>query len=432
VTQVTIYHAGPERSENALSAIPLLQPNPRLLVIDDDPAVRQVVAGIGRAVGFDVTGCEGEASLDDCLGRLTDLIILDLVMPVVDGIEVIERLAQSQSSARLVLVSGQDRRVLASASRLATACGLKVAAVFAKPFSATDLRACLTEQKGAISGGDTARLRRIPPEIRTARIEQALRAHEIVVHYQPQVSVSTLEWLGVEALVRWQHPEFGLLTPDTFVPLIERNPDLVRRFTQYVLRTVAREVVPPETVGGFTGRVAVNVTADVLASAEFPNQLLSLLAEAGLDHERIVLEVTETTLPAEPVKALAIQTRLRMRGVSLAVDDFGTGHSSLERLHTFPMDELKIDLNFVRESTCDPEARAIVNNSIALSRDLRVRCVAEGVESVESLRLLSALRCGYAQGYFIGRPMPAGELGGWAAQWARRRVEVRAQLDSVQ
>jgi predicted signal transduction protein with EAL and GGDEF domain len=96
------------------------------------------------------------------------------------------------------------------------------------------------------------------------------------------------------------------------------------------------------------------------------------------------------------------------------------------------MDELKIDLNFVRESTSDPEARAIVNNSIALSRDLRVRCVAEGVESVESLRLLSALRCGYAQGYFIGRPMPAGELGGWAAQWARRRVEVRAQLDSVQ
>ena len=409
-----------------------MQPNPRLLVIDDDPAVRQVIAGIGRSVGFEVTGWEGDdASLDDCLGRTADLIILDLVMPVVDGIEVIERLGENHSSARLVLVSGQDRRVLASASRLATACGLKVAAVFAKPFSAADLRACLTEQKGAITGGDTARLRRIPPDIRSARIEQALQAQEIVLHYQPQVSVDTLEWLGVEALVRWQHPEFGLLTPDTFVPLIERNADLTRRFTHYILRAAAQQIVPPESVGGFTGRVGINVTADVLAAADFPNQLIALLDQAGLARERVVLEVTETTLPSEPVKALAIQTRLRMRGVSLAVDDFGTGHSSLERLHTFPMDELKIDLNFVRESTSDPEARAIVHNSVALSRDLRVRCVAEGVENVESLRLLSKLRCGYAQGYFIGRPMPACELGRWSEQWAQRRQEILPQLELV-
>ena len=408
-----------------------MQPNPRLLVIDDDPAVLQVLSGLGRSVGFDVTGCEGDATLDACLGQVADLIILDLVMPVVDGIEVIERLAQSQSAARLVLVSGQDRRVLASASRLATAHGLKVAAIFAKPFSSVDLRACLTEQKTVISGGTTARLRRIPPEIRAARIEQALRAHEIVIYYQPQVSVPSLEWQGVEALVRWQHPEFGLLAPDTFVPVIERNPDLMHRFTQYLIRRAAHEIVPPDAVGGFHGRLAINVAADVLASAQFPNELVSILAEAGLEHDRVVLEVTETTLPAEPVKALAIQTRLRMRGVSLAVDDFGTGHSSLERLHTFPMDELKIDLNFVRESTSDPEARAIVHNSIALSRDLRVRCVAEGVENVESLRLLSKLRCGYAQGYFIGRPMPACELGPWSEQWARRRDEILLQLELI-
>jgi EAL domain-containing protein (putative c-di-GMP-specific phosphodiesterase class I)/DNA-binding NarL/FixJ family response regulator len=405
-----------------------MQPNPRLLVIDDDPGVRQVVMSLGRAAGFDVTGCEGDLTLDACLEWAADLIILDLVMPVVDGVEVIERLALNHSAARLVLVSGQDRRVLASASRLATAHGLKVAAIFTKPFITTDLRSCLSEQKSAISCGTTARLRRIPPDIRAARIEQALRAHEIVLHYQPQVSVHTLEWLGVEALVRWEHPEFGLLAPDTFVPIVERNPQLMRDFSQYIIRTAFHELVPPGAVGGFTGRIAMNVSADVLAETDFPAQLVSMAAEAGLDHERIVLEVTETTLPTEPVKALAIQTRLRMRGVSLAVDDFGTGHSSLERLHTFPMDELKIDLNFVRESTTDPEARAIVNNSIALARDLRVRCVAEGVESVESLRLLAKLSCGYAQGYFIGRPMPAGELGRWAVQWEQRRAEILPQL----
>jgi EAL domain-containing protein (putative c-di-GMP-specific phosphodiesterase class I) len=407
-----------------------MDPNPRLLVIDDDPAVRRVVASIGASVGFEVTHCGGDdASLDDCLGRVADLIILDLVMPVVDGVEVIERLGQSHSSARLVLVSGQDRRVLASASRLATACGLKVAAVFAKPFSAADLRACLKEQKGAITEGATARLRRIPPEIRSARIEQALQDDEIVLYYQPQVSVDTLEWRGVEALVRWQHPDFGLLTPEAFVPLVERNPDLTRRFTHHILRAAAHQMARPD--GGFTGRVGINVTADVLAAADFPNRLLRLLADAGLARERVVLEVTETTLPAEPVKALAIQTRLRMRGVSLAVDDFGTGHSSLERLHTFPMDELKIDLNFVRESTTDPEARAIVSNSIALSRDLRVRCVAEGVETLESLRLLAELHCGYAQGFFIGRPMPASDLGRWSEQWSRRRQEILPLLEAA-
>ncbi|HET7204498.1 MAG TPA: EAL domain-containing response regulator [Steroidobacteraceae bacterium] len=412
---------------SAVAPVPM-NPNPRLLVIDDDPAIRQVVAGIGRSVGFDVSACEGDATLDEYLDAEADLIILDLVMPIVDGIEVIERLAKCQSAARLVLVSGQDRRVLASASRLATAHGLKVAATFAKPFSVADLRSCLDEQKGVISNGVTARLRRIPPAIRAARIEQALRTHEIVVHYQPQVSVQTLEWLGVEALVRWEHPEFGLLPPDTFVPVVERNRDLMQRFTQYIIRTAVHEMVPAEAVGGFAGRLAINVAADVLAAAEFPNQLVAILAEVGIGHERVVLEVTETTLPTEPVKALAIHTRLRMRGVSLAVDDFGTGHSSLERLHRFPMDELKIDLNFVRDSTSDPEARAIVHNSIALARDLRVRCVAEGVENVEALRLLSSLRCGYAQGYFIARPMPAGELGRWAGQWRQRRVDVLPQL----
>jgi EAL domain-containing protein (putative c-di-GMP-specific phosphodiesterase class I)/FixJ family two-component response regulator len=411
-----------------LASDPATTAVPHLLVIDDDPSVRQVVMAVGRSAGFDVTGCEDDAALDDRLGHPADLIILDLVMPVVDGIEVIERLAKRQSVARLILLSGQDRRVLASASRLATAHGLKVVGVFGKPFSSADLRACLVEQKNAISGSTTARLRRIPPEIRAARIEQALRAREIVLYYQPQVSVQTLEWVGVEALVRWQHPEFGRLSPDTFVPLVERDAGLMQRFSEYIIRTALEELGRPEAVGGFSGRIGMNVSADVLATERFPGLLVSMAAEAGLDHGRIVLEVTETTLPTEPMKALAIQTRLRMRGVSLAVDDFGTGHSSLERLHRFPMDELKIDLNFVRESTSDPEARAIVNNSIALARDLRVRCVAEGVESVEALRLLWALRCGCAQGYFIGKPVPAADLARWAADWTRRRAEILPQL----
>jgi len=325
-------------------------------------------------------------------------------------------------------VSGQDRRVLASASRLATAHGLKVAAVFAKPFHNSALRHCLAEQKEALSVGTTARLRRAPMEMRMARIAQAMRDHEIVMHFQPQVSVKTLEWVGVEALVRWEHPDFGLLQPDTFVPVAERDRALISELTLYVIEAALRGMAEPAVAAAFEGRIGVNVPADMVAATDFPERLVALAADYGIAHERIVLEVTETTLPAEPVRALALQTRLRMRGVSLAVDDFGTGHSGLERLHTFPMDELKIDLHFVRESTSDPEARAIVQNSIALARDLRVRCVAEGVENVEALRLLSALRCGYAQGYFVGRPMPADELCAWKQQWQGRAADLRSLI----
>jgi EAL domain-containing protein (putative c-di-GMP-specific phosphodiesterase class I)/CheY-like chemotaxis protein len=403
---------------------------PKLLVIDDDPAIRQVVLTLGRSAGFEVTGCEGEPSLDACLGEPADLVILDLVMPVVDGVEVIERLGRLRAATRLVLVSGQDRRVLASASRLAAAHGLKVAAVFAKPFNIAELQACLVDQKDAISSGNTARLRRVPIHIRTAQIEGALARHEILLHYQPQVSVSTLEWVGLEALVRWQHPDYGLLAPDTFVSVVELDAPLMQRFTDYIMRAAFADLVPSGPAGKFRGRISINMPADVLAGTDFPERLVGMAAESGVDHQRIVLEVTETTLPSDPVKALAIQTRLRMRGVSLAVDDFGTGHSSLERLHTFPMDELKVDYHFVREATSDPEARAIVQNSIALARDMRVRCVAEGVENLEALRLLRALRCGYAQGFFIGQPMAAAELDDWSRDWRQRCDEIRRKLDA--
>lgn len=401
---------------------------PRLLVIDDDPAVRRVVANVARGAGFLVTDCDGGCDLDPCLEEHADMIILDLVMPGSDGIDIIERLAITHSSARLVLVSGQDRRVLASASRLASAHGLKVAAVFTKPFSNAELRACLHEQRGAMTTGDTARLRRVPVDIRASRIVQAMDTHELVLHYQPQVSLESLEWVGVEALVRWAHPELGMLAPDTFIPVAESEPGLIQRFTDYILRQALADLMPTTKVGGFEGRISLNVTADVLATAQFPQRLLSIVAEAGVNIERLVLEVTETTLPTDPVRALAIQTRLRMLGVSLAVDDYGTGHSSLERLHTFPMDELKIDLSFVRESTSDPEARAIVHNSILLARDLRVRCVAEGVENVEALRLLRKLRCGYAQGYFMSRALPAAQLAQWGQAWQPRRAQILANL----
>lgn len=153
-----------------------------------------------------------------------------------------------------MLVSGQDRRVVASASRLASAHGLRVAATFTKPFRGSDLRACLAAQKSVLSDTDTARARRRSPTIRRERIEQALRTREIVVYYQPQVAIDTLEWVGVETLVRWQHPQLGLLSPSTFVPIVEREPDLMYQLSQHVIRAACHEMVPPAAGSWCGGR----------------------------------------------------------------------------------------------------------------------------------------------------------------------------------
>lgn len=431
-----IYHfrmsesAGVARFGNAASTGPYesLPSRPRLLVIDDDPGITAVVGALAGAVGFDVQVNNGEPDLDDVLAGGHDVIILDLMMPVVDGVEVIERLAGLGSGARLVLLSGQDRRIVSSASRLAAAHGLKLVTAFAKPFVSAELRECLIEQKEALRSGATGRLRRAPIQVRAARVEEAIAAGEIVVHYQPQVDVGSLAWVGVEALARWQHPELGLLPPDTFVPVAEHDPALCERLTLFMVERMLADMRQVSGELGFDGRIAVNTPADVVSSARFPDRLVEMAGRYGILPERLVLEVTETSLPTEPVRSLAIQTRLRMRGVSLAVDDFGTGHSGLERLRTFPMDELKLDLGFVRDSTSDPEARAIVQNSIALARDLRVRCIAEGVENAEALKLLAVLRCAVAQGFFIGRPMPAADLGSWLREWRQRSPALREAM----
>lgn len=401
---------------------------PTLLIIDDDPGITAIAAMIGRAVGFEVSEWNAHGDLGSTLREDYDVVILDLLMPVMDGIEVIERLAEAHAQSRMVLVSGQDHRVLASASRLAAAHGLKVGGAFAKPFSNDEMRACLAEQIEILRMGTTGQVRRLPVAVTPDRIELALQHKEIAMYYQPQVRIDTLEWVGVEALSRWRHPEFGLLAPDAFIDVVEQTPALGEKFAMYAIETALRDMSLVTATLAYRGRLGVNIPPDVISSAKFPDRLMALVGQSDIEPSRIVIEVTEASLPAQPVKLLGSQMRLRMHGISLAVDDFGTGHSGLERLHTFPIDELKIDKSFVMNSADDREARAIVQNSVALARDLHVRCVAEGVEDVRCLRLLAGLHCGIAQGYFIAKPMRLTDLEAWEESWKKRKAQILAEV----
>jgi diguanylate cyclase (GGDEF)-like protein len=241
-----------------------------------------------------------------------------------------------------------------------------------------------------------------------AELRRAIERDELVLHYQPKVSLRTGELTGVEALVRWQHPIRGLLGPDEFVPLAERTgaaADLTRWVVDHALAQCAawRE-------DGIDLPVAVNLAAANIVDVTLPDAIGALLERYGVSAERLECEISEHTVMADPVRATAVLGGLRELGVGLSLDDFGTGHSSLSYLKRLPLDEVKIDRSFVAGMADDDNDAVIVRSTIDLARNLGLRVVAEGVETAEVMDALRELRCDVAQGYHISRPLPAGEL----------------------
>lgn len=238
-----------------------------------------------------------------------------------------------------------------------------------------------------------------------ADLRTALNDDNFVLHYQPKISLANGRLAGVEALVRWAHPDRGLLYPDRFLPDAERY-GLMRRLTTSVL-SQALDQAADWVAAGTPLSVAVNVSASNLLDTELPRQVADMLAVRGLPGSALVIEVTETTLLVDPERAHATLQRLRELGVRISIDDYGTGYSSLARLRELPVDELKLDRSFVADLRRDPRAAAIVESTIRLAHSLGLTIVAEGVEDVQTRQLLEDLGCDVGQGYHFGRPVPA-------------------------
>jgi EAL domain-containing protein (putative c-di-GMP-specific phosphodiesterase class I) len=229
---------------------------------------------------------------------------------------------------------------------------------------------------------------------------------------------------GVEALVRWHHPERGLIPPNDFIPLAEQT-GLIGRLTVYVLDAALRQCAEWRGIG-LDVAVAVNLSARNIADPELPDTVTALLGDHGIDPSRLVLELTESSLMADPEGAKEVLTRLHAMGVGLAIDDFGTGYSSLTYLSELPVTELKIDRSFVMSMATNDGDAFIVRATIDLGRNLGLRVVAEGVETESVWNRLGELGCDVGQGYYLSRPVPATELTRWlvAAQSAGERGAV--------
>ena len=241
-----------------------------------------------------------------------------------------------------------------------------------------------------------------------SELREAIQSDQLSLFYQPQINHRSERVVGLEALVRWNHPQRGFLTPDKFIPLAE-DAGLIDALTLWVLKAALTHLKHLHRQGHVL-TMAVNLSARNLHDMELPSSILALLAETGVAAKYLTLEITESAVMDNPSDGLAILTELDRMGVTLAIDDFGTGYSSLAYLKRLPVDELKIDKSFVTEMEEDENDAVIVRSTIDLAHNLGLRVTAEGVETSGVWDLLSMLGCDTSQGYLMGRPMSADQL----------------------
>lgn len=390
----------------------------RILVLDDEPFMLMLLARQLANLGFTrVDTCDnGQAALErvDDTALAPQLILCDLNMPGMDGVEFVRKLVEHGYTGSLILVSGEDERTLHSARRLVQAHHIEVLGSLHKPVSPQALFG-LVERWGPPA---LAAQRLQGKGYSVERLAQAIQAGELVNHYQPKVAVSSGEMVGVETLVRWRHPRDGMVYPDQFIGMAETH-GLIDALTRAVLAQALKDSARWVS-HGLNLKVAINVSVDNLNTLDFPEQITSAAAAAGVAPQSILLEVTESQLMKDLRAPLEILTRLRLRRFRLSIDDFGTGHSSLAQLRDVPFDELKIDQSFVHGAHHNETLRAIFYASVGLAKELGMEVVAEGVEDVADWTFVQRTGCDLAQGYFIARPMPAESILEWMIGWRQR------------
>src|SRR5690606_25589458 len=312
----------------------------RLLVMDDDPDVAELFGQIAEGLGFSVRVLNDPGKFGTAVREFEpSVIMLDLQMPGRDGIELLRELAAERSTAKIVIGSGLDNRVIATAAELGAAMGLVIAGSFCKPITPEELKAML--------GG----LRTSRVVVTAEELRHAIADGRMAVHYLPKATYrSDGRWIidGAEALVRWQHPEHGLLYPADFLHLAEESNSLIVELTDFVFRT-AMEQTRIWLTKGLHMEMSLNLATHFLADLEFPDRLLALIAEHGLDPAMITLELKETASVKDADVTLDILTRLRVKNVNVCLDDFGTGASSLTHLYRMPFSEVKLDNTFTED-----------------------------------------------------------------------------------
>jgi EAL domain-containing protein (putative c-di-GMP-specific phosphodiesterase class I)/ActR/RegA family two-component response regulator len=377
----------------------------RLLIVDDEISMGTLIGRVAKGCGFDTKHAPtAQQGLELIASWQPTHLVLDLQMPDTDGIELLRHLAALRCSARIIIASGHGSQVLNTAHRLGIERGLAIEGVLPKPFEASELRALL------------GRLKSDEDWLSEAALAAAIAGDQLVLHYQPKIEVRTGAITGFEALVRWQHPERGLVPPDKFVPLAETS-GLMEQMTRWVLDAALKQMSEWSNEGLCVG---INISVADLKDVRFADQIESLCRRYAIATGRVCIEVTETSAMSDAIAAMDILARLSLKGFLISIDDFGTGHSSLVRLLRMPISEIKIDQSFVKECHVSRESFIIVKAVVDLAHNLGMTVIAEGVENEQILTTLASIGCDLAQGYHVSKPMPADAVLPWCQGWMER------------
>ena len=257
-------------------------------------------------------------------------------------------------------------------------------------------------------------------------LRRGLAANEFELHFQPKVEVATNQTKSVEALIRWRHPQRGLMRPDAFIPLAEESGIIVE-LGEWVLREACRNARQWQLAGMMPLRIAVNLSARQFRQKQLVEVVQSALRDADLPPQFLELELTESAVMYDPEESARILEQLSRLGVQISIDDFGAGYSSLSHLKRFPLDKLKIDRSFIRDVIHSSEDASIVRAVISLAHSLKLKVIAEGVESSEQLEFLRELGCDRYQGYYFSPPMSSEELAAWMES---RQLELRGLTEA--
>ena len=393
------------------------------LIVEDQEFQRNMLVKMLRNMGAASvhTAADGREALEHLkqLDAPVDVIISDLDMPGMDGMEFIRHIGEEGLGTSLIVASGVERGVLTSVETMASAYGINFLGTIEKPVTPRKLEELL--QIGKAAAERRARPRGGASEFSLAEIVDGLRAGEFEPFFQPKVCIATNQVVGAEALARWRHPKQGVIAPYAFVKPLEDSGNIDMLMRAMLARGAAfcREV--SQTVPGFC--VAVNLSIRSLSDVRIADDITDIVRRQNLEPRHIVLEITESAATTDVGRVLENLARLRIKGFELSIDDYGTGYSSLEQLTRIPFTELKIDQSFVTHAGRHETARVILASSLEMARKLKLRAVAEGVETSGNWDLLVDLGCDIAQGYYISRPM-AGELFvEWLAAWPKMQKD---------
>jgi len=388
----------------------------KTLVIDDENYMRQVMSLLLTEFGIkDISlakdGKEALSLIDECETSY-DLLLCDLNMPNIDGIELLRLFSERNFQGDIIIVSGSNKKTLQAAEKLAASYQLNILGYIEKPIKYSNLKQLLNQTRKTVPFKEKY-------QITSDQITRCIENKNLTLFYQPQISLDTGYVDSFETLIRWKTPNGNIIGPNHFIPLAEKT-NQIGKISTYVLKRGVNQLANWHQQG-LELSLSLNLSTFDLKNTNFPSELLALVNKVNLSPDKLTLEVTESRIAEDEKIVIEVLSRLHMHGFKLAIDDFGTGYSSLDQLTKIPFSELKLDYSFVHNMLSDKTSEAIVDSSIGLAKRLDLTIVAEGVEDENSYQSIINKGCDKVQGYYVAKAMSGVEVLSWVKDFNAKR-----------